>query len=669
MPAYYRATLAAFLADDPKRVLGELTAATPHNELQRRQIKAWEQEIEVLKSSCAGLFRIEPDASKWTLLLEYPIPRRMKRLDGVMLAADMVFCLEFKTGDKSHSLQAQRQVEDYALDLRDFHAASNKRRIVPIVIVPNAPPVANPSDNDQRDAVGNVKLANAADLAETLFRAFKSGHRLNSQSIDGEAWDVSAYRPVPTIIEAAESLYAGHNVREIAHSHAGAINLTLTSDRLVEIIQQAQQRREKVVCFVTGVPGAGKTLAGLNVVHNPALRSEGRPAGVFLSGNGPLVKIVSAAIARDHKRRVRAGRGERTVSTFIQNVHEFVHEGLDKPNHPPVERVVVFDEAQRAWNANQNRKKNGLEVSEPEIMLSIMDRHTDWAVLVALVGGGQEIHNGEAGLAEWGTTLRERFSHWKIAVSPKALEHDTSLAGHRLFADGNPGTLDIRTEAMLHLEVCLRSFRARRVAEWVDAVLAGQPAKAAGIVPDLSDFPMALTRSLANARSWLYEHTRGRRRCGLVASSGALRLRADGLELSSGFRQGNREMYVHWFLAEPPDIRSSNQLEVAASEFECQGLELDWVGACWGGDFTFDAASHCWVHRSLSGTRWGDVRNEVDRQYLMNTYRVLLTRARQGLAFWIPRGDAGDETRRPSWLDETAEYLCRCGLHTIDSVA
>lgn len=671
MPGYYRATLAAFLADDPTRVLGELTAATPHNELQRRQIKAWEREIEVLRSSCADLLRFgsESDTSKWTLLLEYPIPRRMKRLDRVVLAADMIFCLEFKTEDKSHSRQAQRQVEDYALDLRDFHAASRERRIVPIVVVPKAPPVTDLYDYDQSDMVGAIRLANTADLAKILLEAFKIGHQPQSKPIDGTEWDVSAYRPVPTIIEAAESLYAGHNVREIAHSHAGAINLTLTSDRLVQIIQQAQQRREKVVCFVTGVPGAGKTLAGLNVVHNPALRGEGRPAGVFLSGNGPLVKIVSAAIARDHKRRVRAGSGERAVSTFIQNVHEFVREGLDKPDNPPVERVVVFDEAQRAWNANQNRKKNGLEISEPEIMLSIMDRHSDWAVLVALIGGGQEIHNGEAGLAEWGTALRDRFSHWKVAVSPKALEHDTSLAGHRLFADGNPGALDIRTEATLHLEVCLRSFRARRVAEWVDAVLAGQPAKAAEIVPDLSGFPMALTRSLATARSWLHKHTRGRRRCGLVASSGALRLRADGLELSSGFRQGNREMYVHWFLAEPPDIRSSNQLEVAASEFECQGLELDWVGVCWGGDFTFDATNDYWVYRGLSGTRWGSIGKEIDRQFLKNTYRVLLTRARQGLVIWIPRGDAGDDTRQSSWLDETADYLCRCGLRVVDSAA
>ena len=666
MAAFYKATLADFLAHSPDEILGSLLRSYQHNELQKRQARAWEIEIGVLKSVCTDLIRLDPSTAQWSLLLEYPIPRRQKRLDAVLVAADVIFCLEFKTADKTHTIQPQRQVEDYALDLRDFHEASLDRRIVPIVIVPKAPAATNSTDKVSADAVREVRLANASDLAAILFAAFEAEHREGFVPIDPATWDNSPYRPVPTIIEAAEALFAGHNVREIAHSHAGATNLTITSDRLVEIIQEAQRCSEKVVCFVTGVPGAGKTLAGLNVVHNPALRQEGRPAGVFLSGNGPLVKIVSAAIARDHKRRMHQTGGERTVGAFIQNVHVFVREGLEKADKPPVEQVVVFDEAQRAWNADQNRKKNGLEVSEPETMLSIMDRHQDWAVLVALVGGGQEIHNGEAGLAEWGKTLREKFPKWKVAVSPKALEHDASNAGHRLFTDGNSGSLVIQTETSLHLEVNLRSFRARKLAEWVDAALAGDAAKAAAIVPDLRDFPFALTRSLPTAREWLRKHARGQQRAGLVASSGALRLRADGLELSSGFRQGNRDLFVHWFLALPPDIRSSNQLEIAASEFECQGLELDWIGICWGGDFSFDAANKGWLYRNFSGSRWGNLKNEIDRQYLLNTYRVLLTRARRGLVLWIPQGDIADETRLPSHFDSTTDYLVRCGLSLAD---
>jgi DUF2075 family protein len=429
-----------------------------------------------------------------------------------------------------------------------------------------------------------------------------------------------------------------------------------------EIIRDAQRRRAKVACFVTGIPGAGKTLAGLNVVHNPSLRESGRAPGVFLSGNGPLVKIVRAAIERDFKRRKKEAGAERTSGTFIQNVHEFVRDSLAKPDKPPAENVVVFDEAQRAWDAKQNEKKTGREESEPQTVLGIMDRHSDWAVLVALVGGGQEINVGEAGLSEWGRTIREHFPHWQIAVSPSALAGDASVAGHRLFARGERGATIIHEEPALHLDVNLRAFRVQTLTEWVNAILAGDADSAKTLAATLSAFPLAMTRDLSVARAWLRERTRGLRRCGLVASSGAIRLRADGLELSSGFRRGNRDLFVHWFLNLPPDVRSSNQLEVAASEFECQGLELDWVGVCWGGDLAFDAHSSRWSFRNFSGTKWQAVAAPVDRAYLLNTYRVLLTRAREGAIVWIPRGDSADETRAPEHFDMTAEFLRNCGL-------
>jgi Uncharacterized conserved protein (DUF2075) len=669
MPAYYRATLAEFLQDDPKRIVGLLTVASSDsgfNELLHRQTKAWQREIEMLRETAASIIAEDKAKEKWTLLLEYPIPRRRGRVDAVLLATDIIFCIEFKTEEKQHNSQTDRQAEDYALDLRDFHEQSNGRCIIPFAVAAKADTEAQTVPPEVgHDAVRPVWRTNAPDLAAQILIAFKVESDPTGSVIDGLAWDLSPYRPVPTIVEAAEALFAGHNVREIAHSHAGAINLTKTSDKLINIIERAQREGLKVACFVTGIPGAGKTLAGLNVVHNPALRGAGRPSPVFLSGNGPLVKIVSAAITRDFKRREQTDGADRTVSTFIQNVHRFVREAIAKPDKPPIEHVVVFDEAQRAWDAAQNKKKMDQDISEPETMLSIMDRHADWAVLVALVGGGQEIHNGEAGLAEWGRTLRDKFSHWKIAVSPNAISGDSSVAGHKLFENGESGTLSIQPEPELHLGICLRSFRAEKLSEWVEAVLCGNPDRAASMVGRLTEFPMVITRSLSSARAWLQERTRGFRRCGLVASSGAIRLRPYGLELSSGFRQGNRDMFVHWFLDNPPDVRSSNQLEVAASEFECQGLELDWVGLCWGGDFTFNASAGDWSFRNFAGTRWGEVRREIDRRYLLNTYRVLLTRAREGLVIWVPAGDATDHTRPPSWFDSTAEYLKRCGLREI----
>ena len=664
MPAFYRATVAEFLADDPSRILGVLVSRSAQQgftDLKQRQTRAWERQITALRAAATELAVNLPASGKWGLLLEYPIPRRQKRIDAVLLAAEVILCVEFKTEEREHPAQARQQAEDYALDLRDFHEESRNRRIVPVAVSLRAgvPPASVRAS--EPELVRPALATNGDELARFLAEAFAVETRGGAQ-IDMARWDTSAYRPVPTIIEAAESLFAGHDVREIAHSHAGATNLTATSARLLEIIREAQTQRQKVVCFVTGIPGAGKTLAGLNVVHNPSLRREGRAPGVFLSGNGPLVKIVRAAIERDFKRHEREKGATRTSGTFIQNVHEFVRDSLAKPNKPPAENVVVFDEAQRAWDAKQNEKKTGREESEPQTVLGIMDRHGDWAVLVALVGGGQEINVGEAGLSEWGRTIRDHFPHWQIAVSPSALAGDASVAGHRLFADGERGTTVVHEEPTLHLDVNLRAYRVQKLTEWVNAVLAGDAAEAKTLVTNLDAFPLAMTRDLAVARAWLRERTRGLRRCGLVASSGAIRLRADGLELSSGFRLGNRGLFVNWFLNQPPDVRSSNQLEIAASEFECQGLALDWVGVCWGGDLSIGASSSAWSFRQFAGTKWQAVATPIDRTYLLNTYRVLLTRAREGAIVWVPRGNANDETRSPQLFDATADFLRNCGL-------
>lgn len=664
MPAYYRATLTEFLADEPQRILGVLASRSAQQgftDLKQRQTRAWERQITALRNTATELTGIVTDSASWGVLLEYPIPRRQKRIDVVLLAADVIFCVEFKTEERDHTAQARQQAEDYALDLRDFHEESRHLRIVPVTVALRAEASCESVASRSSDLVRATRAVSGRDLARIVADSFAAETRSGPQ-LDVARWDTSAYRPVPTIIEAAESLFAGHDVREIAHSHADATNLTATTARLLEIIRDAQTRRTKVACFVTGIPGAGKTLAGLNVVHNPALRQSGRVPGVFLSGNGPLVKIVRAAIERDFKRRKKEAGAERTSGTFIQNVHEFVRDALAKPDKPPAENVVVFDEAQRAWDANQNEKKTEREESEPQTVLGIMDRHSEWAVLIALVGGGQEINVGEAGLSEWGRTIRDHFPHWQIAVSPSALTGDASVAGHRLFADGERGTTFVHEEPTLHLAVNLRAFRVQTLTEWVNAILAGDADRAKILAATLNAFPLAMTRDLSVARAWLRERTRGLRRCGLVASSGAIRHRADGLELSSGFRQGNRDLFVHWFLNLPPDVRSSNQLEVAASEFECQGLELDWVGVCWGGDLAFDAPSLLWSFRNFVGTKWQAVASPVDRAYLLNTYRVLLTRAREGAIVWIPRGDCGDETRAPAVFDSTAEFLRSCGL-------
>ena len=663
MPAYYRSSVAEFIDDDPERILGVLATENVKAgfvDHKNRATTAWKIEIEVLKTTCKEFLNESVEFGNWALFLEYPIPRRQKRIDVVLLARDVIVCIEFKTGAKTHTLQARKQVEDYALDLRDFHEVSRERRIVPIAVATAADDVEHLLSGFHPDLVRPTLMTNESGLARTISLVFKSETDATSEPIDADAWDLSAYRPVPTIIEAAEELYAQHDVSEIAHSHAGDDNLNITSQRIIALIRRAQKKREKIACFITGIPGAGKTLAGLNIVHNPALREDGRASGVFLSGNGPLVKVIRAAIERDFKRRSREGNAERTTGTFIQNVHTFIKDESN-PARAPHEHVIVFDEAQRAWNSihNARKSKTGETRSEPETILSIMDRH-EWAVVVALVGGGQEIHSGEAGLAEWGHTLRERFPDWRVAVSPKALDGDTSVAGYKLFEGERPDSI-ISEDPFLHLAVNRRSYRAQSVAEWVEAVLSADAVEASKIATKLNDFPLALTRSLPSAKQWLRSKTLGLRRCGLVASSGGIRLRPEGLELSSGFRQA-RGLYVNWFLNNSWDVRSSNQLEVAASEFECQGLELDWVGLCWSGDLTFDHELGEWVLRAFKRSSWRNVPDSSDRQYLINKYRVLLTRAREGMIIWVPEGDSADSTRPAEWFDATARFLQACGL-------
>ncbi len=666
MPAFYRSTLQEFLSDDPKRVLGAIHEQSSNNgfaDLKESQSKAWQVQLEILRTSGLALLDRYEDAKNWGILFEYPIPRRQKRVDVVLLARDVILCLEFKTGETKHKKGTERQVEDYALDLRDFHEQSRGVTIVPIAVTTSAQPTDLDLYLQGEDAVRSVIRACKGDLAVKISSSVDANSDSLSQ-IDIGLWDHSIYRPVPTIIEAAEALYAGHDVREIARSHADAINLGITSDRLVHWITEAQKHRKKVLCIVTGVPGAGKTLAGLNVAHDPAVRALTNGAGVFLSGNGPLVKIVSAAIARDFKKRQSAGDAERTVSTFIQNVHSFIKDSYPRPE-PPVEHLIIFDEAQRAWDADQCKKKYDRSESEPESIFSIMDRHRDWAVIIALVGGGQEINTGEAGLAEWGQALKNRFNRWEVVVSPHVLGNAPGDRMQQLFTDGEYAGLSVHPEPALHLAVSLRSYKAEAVSRWVDAVIEGDAALARSILPECSGFELAMTRDLAQAKAWLKHHTRGLRRSGLLASSGALRLRAHGIELASGFRQGNKNMFVDWFLNESFDIRSSNQLEVAATEYECQGLELDLSCICWGSDLLYHPLQG-WEMRKLVGPKWNEMKQPRQRRYLLNSYRVLLTRAREGFIIWVPRGDANDITRDPKGLDSTAAFLKECGLKELD---
>ncbi len=653
--------LSDLVVGDKSHFLGELTHAFKDLgfEAQRTSLtETWEYEIACLKEVAQKLIEHDADFANWHLLLEYEILRRQKRPDGILLDSDIVFVIEFKLGESRAGSAERWQAREYALDLRDFHAASHERTIIPILCLEQSQGALQAANAPTNGIVWPVQTCDASTLAAQILQSYGQAHNDSQSRIDPVAWRDSAYRPTLTIVEAAQELFDHHDVREINHKYAD--NLTEATDALVEHISKAQTNGQRRICFLTGIPGAGKTLTGLNAVHDQRFRQEGRAPAIFLSGNGPLVKIIRSALTRNSRRPgVDRTEAKRRITTFIQNVHSFLKDCLREKDNPPPENVIVFDEAQRAWDAAQMEKKHDLQVSEPQLVLDVMERCENWCVIIALVGGGQEIHQGEAGLEEWGRALEGRSKQWFVAASDEVLAGGQSIAGHRLFPSDQKGNAVVEKDDRLHLKVSTRSWRALRFNEWVNNFLSLRPAEAAACFGDLTEFPMVRTRNLDLARQWLREHSNFDRRCGLVASSGALRLRAYGIELSTGFRKGYP--YEEWFLAAPDDIRSSFRLEVAASEFEVQGLELDWVGLCWGSDLSIGSDGQ-WKFQRFTGSKWGTVRQKGNQQYIINKYRVLLTRARLGVVIWVPSGNHEDATIDPKLFDATYDYLAACGI-------
>jgi len=648
------ASIQEFLSHSQDEIIGCLSRASAHEGFFQQvhaQTRAWEVQLECLRAGLRSsqVTRVLPSDA---LFLEFPIPRRGKRADAIILSAGVVLVLEFKVGASNFTREARLQVEDYALDLGDFHAPSAGRPIVPILVATEA--VSHVARSGfHLSPVRGVHCTGAMHLAQTLENALEEALRDGPLPISGRAWHNGEYRPTPTIVEAARSLYAGQNVREISRSEAGAQNLTRTTEAALSAVSHCAANRRKGICFITGVPGAGKTLAGLNIVHNPVLH-EG-DLGVFLSGNGPLVKVLREALARDKASRTGATLGEarREVATFVQNVHHYLDEyhGSDSA---PVDKVVVFDEAQRAWNQAQSARKFHREFSEPEMMLRIMDRHEDWGVIIALVGGGQEINTGEAGLREWGRALAAGFPRWMVFVSHELAAGHQSTAGDTLFEE-IPTGISVHEHADLHLRVPVRTYRAEWLAQFVEHILQGEPSQARALVGQhLQAYPMAMTRDLSQARRWVRARQRGTRRSGLVASSGARRIKPYGLQVAAELDA------CSWFLNSAWDVRSSCYLEDAATEFSIQGLELDWACVCWGADFRRSRAS--WQYRAFRGTEWQAVRSQERQRYILNKYRVLLTRAREGMIIWVPPGGAEDPTRLPEFYDGVAEYLEECGI-------
>ena len=540
----YAASLQEYLQASPQAILGQLTehaskrrwASTEHE-----QVAAWTQSMDWLTSAAKELRDRHAASSAWHLCLEYEIPRRGGRIDAVLLADELVFVLEFKANQADAA--ARRQAEDYGLELLDFHEESQGRSILPILVALDAPFTA--SSLEAPFGVAAVSLCWPTELASLVEHLWAEHHDDQRTGIVASEWLGASYHPTPTILEAASALYSGHSVRELSTSEASAEHLQRTFDGVARAVEDSAHGR-KIIAFVTGTPGAGKTLAGLNVVHH---LPEGNQAA-FLSGNGPLVSVLQQVLARDLAQRSKCSKAEglRTAKTLVTNVHRWIDEYIDRsPDQAPLENVVVFDEAQRAWDRKQSLRKFGRDSSEPEMMLSAMGRR-DRAVIVGLIGGGQEINTGEAGLSEWGRALSERYTDWDIFVSPQ-LASGQPVAGTALFENESQVPKGrLRTDPALHLETSQRSFRTQHLTDWVEAVLAGEAAKASLLMEQLWQYPIVMTRELEVAKDWIRRQTRGLRRCGLLASSGARRLRPYGISVQERIKE------TDWFLAPPDDV-------------------------------------------------------------------------------------------------------------------
>lgn len=676
---FYTNHISAFVSSSENEVLGTLAAENSFdlNDLQRN---SWLYEIRLLKDI---LF-----AQNGHIVFEYSIPRLGKRIDVVLLLRGIVFVLEFKVGTEEYLRQDMEQVWDYALDLKNFHEASQNLTIVPILIATEALALAvEPQFSLYDDQVFEPILCNANNLKDVIATIIER----HASNVDLSRWMFSRYMPTPTIIQAASALYLNHSVEEITRSEASGENLKKTSDFVMRIIEHSRENREKSICFVTGVPGAGKTLVGLNV----AVRQfEKKSLAVYLSGNQPLVSVLSEALARDKKRqeeernpgtRYNITTARRDVKSFIQIVHHYRNETLSKLKKPivngmleidptkverhkndgysEVEHVAIFDEAQRAWTKQQlanwlNRKQNipNFPMSEPEFLIWSLNLREDWAVIVCLVGGGQEINTGEAGIGEWLRAINASFPDWNVFISDR-------LSGKE-YAEGELEPLlhansRINSSENLHLAVSMRSFRAEQLSNFVHFVLEGDMRKSRELFVSIQDrYPIVLTRSLERAKKWLRGQKRGSERYGLVVSSQAQRLRPLAIDVRC------KPDTVHWFLDDISDIRSSFFLEDAASEFDVQGLELDWTCLVWDGDLRWNNGA--WSNHSFTGNRWVNINSPERKSYQINAYRVLLTRARQGMVLCIPEGNPEDATRLPQFYDGTFEYLKCIGIPVIE---
>ena len=695
-----------FLETDREAILGRLSGGY-HGSLQTTQIDAWAGEIDILQDCL-----IPWKESKGKIVFEYDIPRLGKRIDVVLLLNGIIFCIEFKVGETEIKVGDVDQVLDYALDLKNFHKFSEDRIIVPILAATRysrSSSVIRSSIYDDR--VLNPLMTGSSGLKKLIEDVLA---RFPDESTINENWIISPYAPTPTIIEAARTLYESHSVKDITRHEADKVTTDTTIAYILDVIHKSKENGEKSICFVTGVPGAGKTLVGLEVAVKQTYQDQDKPiedeGAVYLSGNGPLVAVLNEALAQDNYKKCKERKenkklsdSRREVSKFIQIIHRYRDNMLEKIKIPvengvleidpekavkmqgsgygEVEHVAIFDEAQRSWTHKRiadylkrggtygNKKKvDNFPMSEAAFLIWSLDQREDWATIVCLVGGGQEINTGEAGITEWISSLNNMFPHWNVYISPKLTEPEYAEGKVNELLKDNP---NVTYNEKLHLGVSLRSFRAEKLSAFVHSLLAID-GNASAIYNEIKEnYPIVLTRDMERAKRWIHEKARGNERTGVLITKESARYKPLGIHVLPS----DDDNAVHWFLDDITDTRSSNYLEDAATEIQVQGLELEYTCVLWDADMRYEDGK--WLFYTFN-RKWNelkaDTENKQDRmKYMLNAYRVLMTRARSGMIICVPEGNAHksengfweDETRLPEYYNGTYEYLKSIGIEEI----
>lgn len=648
--AYYCNSIPGFIKDTSSSIIGHLVRKSI--EINKAQSEAWDNQIQELQK------RLDESQVEGDIIFEYDIVRLGKRIDVILLIKHMVFSLEFKNGKNVFTAQDAQQAEDYALDIKNFHKESEDLYVCPILIATEAEKYKKEQSlGCYPDKQVYLQRENIETVIPKILEI--TGRYGEDKELDFEKWFNSPYHPTPTIISAAVEAYATHDISEIANSEAGQDNIEKCETRINEIIEYARTNKKKCVCFVTGVPGAGKTLVGLDVVAKNLDKGQDC-LSVYLSGNGPLVKVLREALKKSVKAKGKLTREtEVSINTLIQSSYHFKKDNADSRVGAIAENILIFDEAQRVWNVNkmiEKHKKDPLfSMSEPQLIYSIMDRHDDWAVIICLVGLGQDIYDGEVGINEWFRCGIEDYTHWELFYSSLIFSQTEDKDIDKKIIE-NCERSHVVDE--LHLNTSIRSFRADKQSKFVDALLDNNPEQAKTVYEEIkAKYPVYITRDVNVAKHWARSQVRGSQRCGVLACSSAQRLKPEGIYVPKEIDVKN------WFLAETNDLRSSNMMEIVASEFKVQGLEIDWAMVCWDADLRRKNEKE-WDYYSFKGSKWLRRNKTEQKRYLVNAYRVLLTRARQGMIIFVPRGvdEEEDPTRNSTYYDAIYEYLLKCGI-------